>query len=57
MLFRSPLLLDARMLPPRLAIPTYADDAPELVDLPEDDAVYAIAGTVTRQGTLPRSGS
>lgn len=48
----NPLLLDARMLPPRLAIPTYADDAPELVDLPEDDAVYAIAGTVTRQGKL-----
>lgn len=48
----NPLQLDARMQPPRLAIPSYADDAPELVALPEDDAVYAITGTVTRQGKL-----
>lgn len=48
----NPLLLDARMLPPRLAIPAYPDDAPELTSIPSDDAVYAIAATVTRQGKL-----
>lgn len=47
----NPMMLDARMLPPRLTIPTYADDAPELSAL-ADDVVFAIAGTVTRQGKL-----
>lgn len=47
----NPMMLDARMLPPRLTIPAYADDAPELSAL-EDDVVFAIAGTVTRQGKL-----
>jgi hypothetical protein len=45
------MMLDARMLPPRLTIPAYADDAPELSML-ADDVVFAIAGTVTRQGKL-----
>lgn len=47
----NPMPLDARMLPPRLTIPNYADDAPEL-SAPGDDVVFAIAGTVTRQGKL-----
>lgn len=47
----NPMMLDARMLPPRLTIPTYTDDAPELSAM-ADDVVYAIAGTVTRQGKL-----
>ncbi|MGE0393065.1 MAG: anti-sigma factor [Vicinamibacterales bacterium] len=47
----NPMMLDARMLPPRLTIPAYADDAPELSAL-ADDVVFAIAGTVTRQGKL-----
>jgi len=46
---QNPLQLNAGMLPPRLTIPVYADDAPELSAL-EDDVVFAIAGTVTRQG-------
>jgi len=46
---QNPMLLNARMLPPRLTIPVYADDAPELATL-EDDVVFAMAGTVTRQG-------
>lgn len=49
---QNPMQLDARMLPPRLAIATMPDDAPELSALPEDDVVYAVAGTVTRQGRL-----
>lgn len=47
----NPMPLDDRMLPPRLAIPDYADDAPELTAL-ADEVVFAIAGTVTRQGKL-----
>ncbi|MEQ1896319.1 MAG: zf-HC2 domain-containing protein [Vicinamibacterales bacterium] len=49
---QNPMQLDARMLPPRLAIATMPDDAPELSSLPTDDVVYAVAGTVTRQGRL-----
>ncbi len=48
----NPLQLNARMLPPRLAIPAYADDAPELYLIPTEDHLYAIAATVTRQGRL-----
>ena len=49
---QNPMQLDARMLPPRLAIATMPDDAPELSALSKDDVVYAVAGTVTRQGRL-----
>ena len=49
---QNPLQLNARMLPPRLASPEMSDDAPELSALPKDDVVYAVAGTVTRQGRL-----
>ena len=49
---QNPMQLDARMLPPRLAISDMSDDAPELSALPKDDVVYAVAGTVTRQGRL-----
>lgn len=49
---QNPMQLDARMLPPRLAISEMSDDAPELSSLPKDDVVYAVAGTVTRQGRL-----
>lgn len=49
---QNPMQLDARMLPPRLAISDMSDDAPELSALPKDDVVYTVAGTVTRQGRL-----
>ena len=49
---QNPLQLDARMLPPRLAISDMSDDGPELSSLPKDDVVYAVAGTVPRQGRL-----
>lgn len=49
---QNPLPLNARMLPPRLAIATMPDDARELLSLATDDVVYAVAGTVTRQGQL-----
>lgn len=48
----NPLLLDGRMSPPRLSIPRYFDDSPEMMRIPEDDAVFAFAAVVSREGKL-----
>ena len=40
------------MAPPRLFIPKLFDDSPELMRIPQDDAVFAFATVVTREGRV-----
>ncbi|MBM3777457.1 MAG: zf-HC2 domain-containing protein [Acidimicrobiia bacterium] len=49
---RNPVALTYHVSPPRLAIPDYYDDAPELTRIPKNDAVFAFAATVTREGRI-----
>jgi hypothetical protein len=51
----NPMRLDAHMAPPRLWIPELYDDSPELAGIPQDDAVFAFATVVTREGRVAES--
>jgi hypothetical protein len=49
---RNPMVLDGRVLPPSVAVPELADDSPALRRLPKDDAIFALATVVTREGRI-----
>src|SRR5690606_26160558 len=49
---RHPLRLDNRVALPRLPMPTWFDDSPEPMHIPEADAVMAFATVVTREGRV-----
>lgn len=48
----NPLALGGSVAPPRLAIPRLYDDSPELVALPQDDAMMTVATVVNREGRV-----
>ena len=49
---QNPVHLDGRMAPPRLAIPQLFDDSPLLNRIPTNDAVFALAAIITRDGRV-----
>ena len=50
----NPVTLGGRVVPPQLALPELYDDSPELVGLPQDDAVFAVATRLSMDGRVAR---